>query len=338
MTNAVRFTNNATSRLYAPIDAVTTSIRVQAGDGARFYNLTESGDYYMVTVEDRRTGQMEIMKCTARSGDIMTVVRGQEGTVAQAFELGATASSRLTAGTMNDYFNYGYDRATADDRFINTAGDIMTGALILFREVDEDPAFPEEAVNKDYVDRRVAQIPQITISPAKSLVYIATAGQTVLDLNTADIYGQTYQLNLVNEEPVDVFINGLRQIWDNGTGLGTFDVDRPPSEVTFDPALNLDDKIHVDVYTPKAVPIPGAISVNKLKAMVPDGVTTVFEMRKASDNSLVVALTNDEVQIYVDNIPQKPGEDFTAVGSVLTMSEAPAADSDFWGLWIKTGA
>lgn len=338
MTNAVRFTNNASSRLFLPVAAVDTVIRVQTGDGARFYDLVEAGDYFMVTVEDRRTGQMEIMKCTSRSGDIMTVVRAQEGTTAQAWVLGATVSSRMTAGTMNDYFNYAYDRQTSDERYVNVAGDGMDGALISFREVGEDPSVPREMAHKDYVDRRVAQIPQITISPAKSLVYIATAGQTILDLNDLDIYGQTYQLNLVYDEPVDVYVDGLRQVWDNGTGLGTFDIDRPPSQVTFSPALVGGEKIHVDVYTPKAVPVPGAISVNLLKTMVPDGVTTVFEMRRADDNSLVVALNNAEVAMYLDNVPQKPGEDYTAIGSVLTFTEAPSADSDLWGTWTKTGA
>lgn len=98
----MKFTNNATSRLYAAIDAVTTSIRVQAGDGAKFPSPNNAaGEYATVTVEDRRSGQVEIMKCTARSGDILNVVRGQEGTVAQGFALGATVSNRLTAGTMD---------------------------------------------------------------------------------------------------------------------------------------------------------------------------------------------------------------------------------------------
>jgi hypothetical protein len=74
------FTNNASSRLYAGIDAVTTSIRVEAGDGAKFPspNFAVSGTYFIVTVEDRRSGQIEIMKCNSRSGDILNVVRGQE--------------------------------------------------------------------------------------------------------------------------------------------------------------------------------------------------------------------------------------------------------------------
>src|SRR4051812_24306702 len=96
------FTNNASSRLYAEIDAVTTSIRVQAGDGAKFPSPNNSlGEYATLTVEDRRSGQIEIMKCIARSGDILNVVRAYEGTTAQAFAMGATVSNRLTAGTMD---------------------------------------------------------------------------------------------------------------------------------------------------------------------------------------------------------------------------------------------
>ena len=94
------FTNNGTSRLYAAIDAVTTSIRVQTGDGAKFPSPSGS-DYCTVTLEDRRTNQIEICKCTARNGDILNVQRAQEGTTAQAFALGATVSNRLTAGTMD---------------------------------------------------------------------------------------------------------------------------------------------------------------------------------------------------------------------------------------------
>jgi hypothetical protein len=101
MTVPMLFANNASSRLYAAIDAVTTSIRVQDGDGARFPQPDGSTNYFPVTVEDRRSGQIEIMKCTGRSGDILNVTRAQEGTPAQSFLLGATVSNRLTAATMD---------------------------------------------------------------------------------------------------------------------------------------------------------------------------------------------------------------------------------------------
>jgi hypothetical protein len=93
------FANNASSRLYATIDAVTTSIRVEAGDGAKFPQ-PDGTTYFPVTVEDRRSSQIEIMLCIGRTGDILNVVRAQEGTAAQAFEMGATVSNRMTAATM----------------------------------------------------------------------------------------------------------------------------------------------------------------------------------------------------------------------------------------------
>ncbi len=108
MTMNLLFANNASSRLYAAIDVLTTSIRVQAGDGAKFPQPPGNGSQvFTVTIEDRRSGQVEICVCTGRSGDILNVMRGQEGTTAQAFLMGATVSNRLTAETMKVLMNSG---------------------------------------------------------------------------------------------------------------------------------------------------------------------------------------------------------------------------------------
>ena len=102
MTVPMLFSNNASSRLAVPVDLVTTTITVENGHGVKFPQPAGDGStYFTVTVEDRRTGQIEIMKCTARSFDVLTVARAQEGTTKQAFVLGATVSNRLTAGTMD---------------------------------------------------------------------------------------------------------------------------------------------------------------------------------------------------------------------------------------------
>jgi Collagen triple helix repeat (20 copies) len=102
------FANNATSRLYAAIAAVDTSIRVQAGHGVKFPQpIGDGSNWFTVTVEDRRTGQIEIMKCTGRSGDILNVTRAQESTTAQAFAMDSTVSNRLTAATMTFLANSG---------------------------------------------------------------------------------------------------------------------------------------------------------------------------------------------------------------------------------------
>ena len=100
MTVPMLFANNASSRLYAAIDAAATSIRVQNGDGVKFPQPDGVQTYFTVTCEDRRSGQIEIMKCVGKSGDILNVVRAQELTNAQAFMMGATVSNRLTAGTI----------------------------------------------------------------------------------------------------------------------------------------------------------------------------------------------------------------------------------------------
>jgi hypothetical protein len=145
----VLFANNASSRLYQDTPSASTTIRVQDGHGAKFPSPTDP-DFFFVTVEDRRSGQIEIMKCTARSGDILTVQRAQEGTVAQNFLLGATVSNRLTAATMAELFNtVGYTESEADAKFVDVAGDTMTGPLILPTAAPTDPS---EAVTKAYAD------------------------------------------------------------------------------------------------------------------------------------------------------------------------------------------
>jgi hypothetical protein len=328
----VLFTNNASSRLYAAIDTVTTSVRVTAGEGAKFPSPT-GGDYCMITLEDRRSGQVEICKCTARSGDIMTVVRAQEATTAQAFALGATVSNRMTAGTITDYFFYAYSRGESDTRYLNVTGDTATGPIYVPLP---DPVVPTELTNKSYVDRRVQEIPQLTVSSATSLVYQATASQTVFPLITTDIYGHTYTLSATDIEPVDVHVAGVKKVENNPGGLGEYSVDRALNLVTLDVGAAAGNFVAIDIYTPRDV--SPVVTTWLLKALVPNGTTTVFEMRAAKNNALVDSRSSEEVAIYVNNVPQKPGEDFTALGSVLTFSEAPEADADIWGVWTKTGA
>ena len=88
MTDNVVFTNNASALLAANITAVDTTIQVASGFGALFPSPT-GGKFFYATLEDD-SGNIEIVKCTARSGDNLTVVRAQDGTTAQAFTLTVT--------------------------------------------------------------------------------------------------------------------------------------------------------------------------------------------------------------------------------------------------------
>lgn len=94
------FTNNAASGLVYPISAVDVTLYLNGGSGSLFPNPT-GGDYFMVTLISALTGNMEIVKCIARSGDILTVERAQEGSTAQSFATGDAVQLRITAGSLN---------------------------------------------------------------------------------------------------------------------------------------------------------------------------------------------------------------------------------------------
>lgn len=96
---AVLLKNNAVSRLAASITTGATSLSVTAGDGAKF-PAPGAGDWFPLTLV-KADGSLEILRCTARSGDVLTVTRAQEGTAALAFTSGDRAELRITAAALN---------------------------------------------------------------------------------------------------------------------------------------------------------------------------------------------------------------------------------------------
>lgn len=97
---AVVLVNNAVSRLASSLTSGATSLSVTAGEGAKF-PAVGGGDWFPVTLV-KATGALEIVRCTARSGDILTIARAQEGTAAQAFSVGDRVELRLTAAALAD--------------------------------------------------------------------------------------------------------------------------------------------------------------------------------------------------------------------------------------------
>lgn len=96
----IKFTNNASATLAASITSTQTSVSVTTGQGALFPTLS-AGDYFYVTFSDS-ANNLEIAKCTARSSDTLTVVRGQDGTTGRAFSAGDKCELRFTAAGIED--------------------------------------------------------------------------------------------------------------------------------------------------------------------------------------------------------------------------------------------
>lgn len=100
-TETLLFANNAKSTLAASISNVATSLTLAPGAGALFPNPTPGSQYFVMTLSDALTNlTREIVHVTARSGDVCTIVRAQEGTSAAAWSAGDLANNRLTAGQM----------------------------------------------------------------------------------------------------------------------------------------------------------------------------------------------------------------------------------------------
>jgi len=96
----IKLSNNAFATLATGINSSATSITVASGQGARFPTLTAS-DYFYATLVDT-SNNLEIVKCTARSTDVLTVVRAQESTTARAYSTGDRIEIRITAQTFLD--------------------------------------------------------------------------------------------------------------------------------------------------------------------------------------------------------------------------------------------
>lgn len=90
----LKLSNNAISRLAAGITNSATTISLTPGDGAKFPSIA-AGEWFPVTLV-KADDSFEIAHVTARSGDVLTVVRGQDNTAATAFLAGERVELRLT--------------------------------------------------------------------------------------------------------------------------------------------------------------------------------------------------------------------------------------------------
>lgn len=97
----IKFSNNASTRLAAPITSASLSLTVESGGGDKF-PITAAEEYFYATIV-AADNSLEIVKCTARSGDTFTIVRAQEGTTAKDFSAGSTVELRLTAAGLTDF-------------------------------------------------------------------------------------------------------------------------------------------------------------------------------------------------------------------------------------------
>src|SRR3990172_230370 len=95
----VLVSNNAISTLLAGITSGATSLSVQAGKGALFAS-PGANQIQKITLFNT-AGVFEVVHCSSRTSDTLTVARGQEGTTAVAWNAGDGVIAAATAGFLN---------------------------------------------------------------------------------------------------------------------------------------------------------------------------------------------------------------------------------------------
>lgn len=99
---AFLFENKAVTYLGSSLSSIATSITLSGGEGAKFPAPT-GGDLVSLVLEDRLTGEFEIVYVTNRTGDVLTVQRAREDTTAQSWPIGSSLSVRATAAVYEDF-------------------------------------------------------------------------------------------------------------------------------------------------------------------------------------------------------------------------------------------
>lgn len=94
------FTNNESTTVGSTLGSGGVTLTVASGAGAGMPSPS-AGQQFAVTLYKVATpSTLEIVYCTGRSGDNLTIVRAQEGTTARAWSVGDGVDLRLTAGQM----------------------------------------------------------------------------------------------------------------------------------------------------------------------------------------------------------------------------------------------
>jgi hypothetical protein len=118
------YANNAQSTLASSITSSQTTITVASGTGVKFPNPVSGTQFFRValTAASSPDTNIEVVYCTARSTDTLTVIRGQEGTTARAWSVLDLIANVATAGTYSQFLQpyFGTDTGVVNAYVVST--------------------------------------------------------------------------------------------------------------------------------------------------------------------------------------------------------------------------
>jgi hypothetical protein len=102
------FANNAKTVLALPVLFTDTAVTVATGTGNTFPAPGVNESVILTFNSALNSAINEIVRCTNITGDVLTIVRAQEGTVARNWAVGDFIANLFTAGTAAYFPQFGY--------------------------------------------------------------------------------------------------------------------------------------------------------------------------------------------------------------------------------------
>lgn len=100
------YNNFATGTLLSDILAGDLTLTLDTGDGSLFPSPIPGAEYCVLVLEDIG-GLKEVVHLTQRVGDVMSITRGEEGTIAKNYLAGSRCELRATAGYFDEFMDSG---------------------------------------------------------------------------------------------------------------------------------------------------------------------------------------------------------------------------------------
>jgi hypothetical protein len=184
----VKFTNNATGVLAASVTNTATTVTLTTGQGVLFPTLA-TGDYCFVTLVDP-SNNFEIVKVTDRVGDVLTVVRAQDGTTSKSFPAGSRCELRVTAAAINSVVS-------------ELNADIVTKAAITSPQFLGTPLAPTPSVGDNTTKIATTEFTKKAVDDAMAtLGNMSTQNKDAIDITGGTITGTTINGNIVGTNSV----------------------------------------------------------------------------------------------------------------------------------------
>lgn len=204
--------NSASSSLDGAITNVAVTLDVATGDGANF-PATADGDFW-ISID------AEIMLCTSRAGDTLTVTRGAQGTANVIHDDGAAVELRITQETFEDIHS-------------NIVTGILQGWAV---HTDHGVAVSIGTLPANHFVWRVSIWCQELFDAGNKLIDVGYAAASTHLVDTFDVSGAVID-NVDDDGHADA-----------GAAIGTVHATARAIEIMLDAAASTQGKVYVAVH------------------------------------------------------------------------------------------